>query len=446
MPEDTRPQAPTIPSPHRIAPQGAEPPDARHLKLLRICALIAGLAIFLIWHLDERQNMITAWESLGAPLIGTVYLLGSLVLWLRGIWLQRVALTCLSATSIYFVGMLHFAARDATSLGLYSLSTNAQFIPLLYVTAFVTLRRGAAAFCWVNYAAIVLLYALHHVWPQWRGLLPAPGDMLDHTWLIVLLAHPCYILALQYITVLRGRLHRTSQHARVEKQRFLAMLSHELRSPLQAMFGSIDLLALKTQQPAEKRAVDRLRHAAQQLDAHLRDVAEFSRLEDPDWQLNPQQADMSHLVRETCEVWRSVAADKALAFECEIAAAAEPVLRQIHTDPQRVRQILGNLLSNAFKYTPSGHIRVTAGLTEDGRHWRLTVSDSGVGIPPELLPSIFEPYVRLAHPRAGQVEGSGLGLAITRRLIERLGGELHVDSQPDQGTRFDVLLPLHPGD
>lgn len=409
--------------------------DTPLLRLLRITTLIAGLCIFIVWHIDEGQGMCTPWESMLVPVMGAIYLGSSLLLWLRPAWLQPTVAACLSVTCLYFLGALHQAARLGGEIGLYSLSSNAQFMPMVYVAAFIAMKRGAARLSWLNYLALAMLYLAHRGWPDWRHAWPQPGDAIGHLWFILLLTHPCYILALQYITLLKDRLLQTERTAHTDKQRFLAMLSHEMRSPLQAMLGSIDLLAIKVQSPPEKRAVDRLRQAASQLDAHLRDVTEFTRLDDPDWRLHPSMVDLTRLVHDTCDAWQVQATAKGLALRCDV----QP-LPDIHTDEQRVRQVLDNLLSNAVKYTLSGHITVRTAPTPDGRIL-LEISDSGIGIAPEDRDRIFDPYVRLADDRMVRTEGSGLGLAVVRRLVDRLHGELHVDSVPDQGSRFTVILP-----
>ncbi|MFT3858493.1 MAG: HAMP domain-containing sensor histidine kinase [Aquabacterium sp.] len=411
--------------------------DTPLLRLLRIMALIAGISIFIVWYIDESQNMGTPWELVTVPLVGAVYLGSGLMLWLRPDWLAPTVIACLSITNLYFLGMLHQAAQLGGTTGLYSLSSNAQFMPMIYVAAFIAMERGAARLSWLHYGAIAALYLWHHAWPDWRGAWPQPGDGVGHLWFILLLVHPCYILALQYITMLKDRLLQSERTAHTDKQRFLAMLSHEMRSPLQAMLGSIDLLAIKVQSPPEKRAVDRLRQAAGQLDGHLRDVTEFTRLEDPDWRLHPAAVDLTHLVQEACDAWQVQAAAKGLSLRCDL----QP-LPIVHTDPQRIRQVLDNLLSNAVKYTLSGHIAVRTSPATDGRIL-IHVSDSGIGIPAQDLQRIFDPYVRLEDERMARTEGSGLGLAIVRRLVDRLQGELHVDSVPDQGSSFTVILPSH---
>ena len=430
-------------------PASALPPDAMLLTVMRVISLIAGLTIFIVWYLDESQGMTTAWESCGGIVMGGVYLTGAVLLWIRPAWLDAIVIACLGTTGVYFLGALHFAVLDGTGTGLYSLASNAQFMPLLYVAAFIALRRGAAMLSWALLAGTAALYARHFGQTGWHGLMPAQGDTVGHIWCIVLLTHPCYILALQYITTLKDRLLQAERRAHADKQRFLAMLSHEIRSPLQAMLGSIDLLALKAHTPPERRAVDRIRHAADQLDTHLRDVSEFTRLEDPAWRLKAEPIDMALLARETVDAWQPQASAKGLALSVDIPSGDEPLLRLVHTDPQRVRQILGNLLNNAVKYTPRGRIDVRVEIDPDGEHILLEVADTGVGIPPQAQAGIFEPYVRLdtRHAGDGQAspEGSGLGLAIVRRLVDRLHGQVRVESQPGQGSCLAVRLPLrHP--
>jgi signal transduction histidine kinase len=113
------------------------------------------------------------------------------------------------------------------------------------------------------------------------------------------------------------------------------------------------------------------------------------------------------------------------------------------TDASRCQQIFGNLVSNAMKYTPiGGRVRVVGKAETDS--WRVTVSDSGPGIPVEAIDRVFEPFVRLARDEHTAVEGSGLGLAICRELVSQLQGEISLSSVPGQGTSIDVRFPITP--
>jgi two-component system sensor histidine kinase EvgS len=218
------------------------------------------------------------------------------------------------------------------------------------------------------------------------------------------------------------------------------------------MLGSIDLLALKARSGSEKRAVDRLRDSATQLEAHLRDVTEYTRLENPAWVLHEEPVDLLALSQDLCEEMRAQAESRGLKLMLEIddpmAAQvqsqdqASPSWTTVHTDARRLRQVLANLLNNAIKYTPDGQVvlRLRAPL-KGGQALAIEVEDTGIGIAPEVLPSIFQPYVRLEDPRVAQEEGSGLGLALVRLLTDRLGLILTVDSQPDRGSIFRLSWP-----
>jgi len=426
--------------------EGGTPPrpdtDLLAARLLtRVCGVVAVGALF-AWYHDGQAGWNTPWDRYAAITMSGVYAVASLLLWRRPLWLNTVTAVALGITAVFFLGTLHEAARIESAVGLYSMASNAQFMPLVYVTAFVAMRSGAALLSWGMYAGVLALYGwLYGV----RGLPPDTPfrAMSSHVWAVLLFVHPACILALQYIATLKGRLHRAESEAQQGKERFLAMLSHEIRTPLQAMLGSIELLALKVQGGPEQRAVDRLRRAAAQLDTHLRDVTEYTRLDSPGWRLHNEVIDLVALVEEAAEQLRPQAERQGLALHHRVAPADEALLRQVELDPTRVRQILLNLLGNALKYTLTGEVILKASrLAGPPDRLCLEVIDTGIGIPPEELTRIFEPYIRLEDERVQRASGSGLGLAVVQRLTARLGGEVSVHSTLDLGSRFAVILPL----
>lgn len=416
--------------------------DGISAPLLAWASLMGSISALLAWYVDGSSGLLTTWEHYAAPAIGGVFGLASLVLWRRPHRTQDVARLCLLASGIYFLGCAHFSVIETTDKGLYSLASNAQFMPLLYLAAFIAMPQGAAMVSWLQYASLWGLYLFHYGIGV-RSVLPPADNPIAHTWFVLLLTHPCYILALHYITSLRGRLRQSERDSQDSKERFLAMLSHEIRSPLQTMLGSIDLLALKVQTPPEHRAIERLRHAAAQLDTHLRDVTEFTRLENPSWALQTEVVDMVALVREVCDNHEPQAHAKGLLLHCDIDPDEAPRLRCVTTDARRIRQILDNLITNALKYTPQGSVTVHVKAHQDpASALTLEVIDSGIGIPTSDLLRIFDPYIRLEDKRTAGAEGAGLGLAVVRRLVDKLGGQLHVDSQVNEGSCFAVTLPL----
>ncbi len=438
-----------VPPPPRV--QSVANLDSSRITLLRWLLPFAAMGTLLVWWSDERNGMNSAWASASVPMMSAVLAACSVMVWVRPMWHNLASGLSAFATALYFVGSLVAASHSANANSLYQVASNAQFMPILYLGAFVTMARGAALLSWLTFSTVAMAYVTLFGLPP-----PRTQDQLSHFWFTLLITHPLTILALSYINVLHKRLSAAEADARSGRERFLAMLSHEIRTPLQSMLGSIDLLDLKVRGELERRALDRLRQVSVQLEAHLRDVTEYTRLDNPSWRLHLQAVDMPRLLRDSTEALQPRALSLNLVLQCDVEDDSR--LRQVQTDPTRVRQILDNLLHNALKYTSKGGITVRltvqspAGQPEAqaGQHpWMLrdalalSVHDTGVGIAPDAMAQIFEPYVRLEDQRLPRTEGSGLGLAVVRRLVDRLGGQIEVESSPQEGTRFTVLLPLN---
>jgi signal transduction histidine kinase len=422
----------------------AQPVEPRHARLLAGVALLAAIASMAIWFSDRQQQLSTPWDIYAIPILAALYCSIGIVHLLAP---QRMVLaiwTALLPTSLYLQGAMHLALAGPPSIqGLYAVTSIAQVMPVFYVIAFVALPRGGALMSWLHYAGLAAQCLLLNLLPQ-----PASGWneielITQKTVQASVLIHPACILALSFIVHLRDRLNHSQREAFKSKERFLAMLSHEIRTPLQAMLGTIDLLGLKLRGGTEVRALDRLRTSATQLDRHLRDVTEFTRLEDPALRIHAETFDLVQLLNDVRDDWLTQAQAKGLSIRIDIPDEDRPTLQAMRLDPTRVRQIVCNLLSNALKYTLVGGVTVQASLPAHPRHHvLLVVSDSGIGIAAQHLDDIFQPYVRLEDARAMRVEGSGLGLAVVKRLVDRLGGRLQVSSHADQGSRFEVALPI----
>lgn len=402
---------------------------------------ISSVACMLLWWHDEAHGLNSAWTTTVVPLIAAGLALGGLLIWLRPKWHDGASTLGLASVATYFVGSLIGTTLSGGPNGLYEVAANAQFMPLLYLAAFVTMNQGAAKLSWLTYGVTALSYGWLY------GLSGSPGgDPVMHFWFMLLITHPIFILALSYVNVLHHRLKGAEIEAHTSKERFLLMLSHEIRTPLQGMLGSIDLLDLRVQGGAERRAVDRLRQIAHQLTAHLRDLTEYASLDNPAWRLQQERIDLSELLHDITDEHSQCIRAKGLNLQVEISEA--PELRAVEIDPQRVRQVLDNLLSNALKYTRQGTITVRLAVCPDQprgqpEQMQLEVLDTGVGIKAEAMSQIFEPHVRLEDPKLPRTQGSGLGLAVVRRLVDRLGGHLALESTPDLGSRFVVWLPLN---
>jgi len=228
------------------------------------------------------------------------------------------------------------------------------------------------------------------------------------------------------------------------RRRLLANLVHELGTPLGALRSAIQALRGGADQDPELRAellegmdseVSRLKNLLEEL-AHLHDQVLGS------LELNIQTVNLAEWLPVTVGTWREAAQDKHLSWEVDVPSD----LPDLQADPNRLAQALGNLISNAIRYTPEGgHIAIRAALHEavppDGSRLAISVEDSGPGLHPDDQARIFSPFYRGRAARRF-AEGMGLGLTIARDLIAAHGGELKVDSVPDKGSRFTIWLPI----
>jgi PAS domain S-box-containing protein len=248
----------------------------------------------------------------------------------------------------------------------------------------------------------------------------------------------------------RERLLQNERAARSEAERanrvkddFVAMVSHELRTPLNAILGWIELLKQKNADPAllahGLEVVGRNTRLQAQLISDLLDV---SRIASGKLQLELEAVRLDELVEQSIESFQPAAAEKGIEVEMAIARPVPAMLG----DPGRLQQVAWNLLSNAIKFTPNGG-NVSVHLRSANEHIELTVTDSGVGIRPELLPNIFERFRQGATTSTRRHGGLGLGLSITKHLVELHGGSISAWSGgDDQGATFTVELPVRSTD
>ena len=220
---------------------------------------------------------------------------------------------------------------------------------------------------------------------------------------------------------------------------FLATMSHELRTPLNAIGGYVQLLEMGVRGPttaAQREDLSRIRRSQEHLLRLIDDVLNFARLESHGISIEPRAVALDELLRDTEHMAAPLFAARGIVFECRRDGADV----RLTTDPDRLQQILLNLLSNAAKFTGSGG-RVTLAVETDPGQVRIHVSDTGVGIPDDKLALVFEPFVQLGRKLTNTVEGTGLGLAISRDLARALDGELTVRSVVGAGSTFTVTVP-----
>jgi signal transduction histidine kinase len=236
-----------------------------------------------------------------------------------------------------------------------------------------------------------------------------------------------------------------AEGASAAKSNFLAVMSHELRTPLNAVIGYVDLLSTGISGPVNATQVEqlgRIRGSARHLIGVIDEVLRFSQLEAGRDSVHVEPVDASVLARECAAMIAPLAAGKGLTFRVDVPY--EPL--EMRSDPQKLRQILLNLLSNATKYTNGGEItlrvRRPSGIeAPTAQQVVFVVEDTGIGIAEADIERIFEPFWQASPALTRKVGGTGLGLSVSRNLARLLGGELTVRSREGDGSTFTLSVP-----
>ena len=251
----------------------------------------------------------------------------------------------------------------------------------------------------------------------------------------------------------RARLYDSERQARQEAQQanrtkgeFLAVMSHELRTPLNAIGGYAELIEMGIRgpvTPAQREDLQRIQRSQRHLLSLINEVLNYAKLESGAVTYDLRPAVLSDVVTTVVPLVEPQRAARRITLAVELPTAADHPRRHVLADREKLQQILLNLLSNAVKFTPAGgHVRIDLRDVPDVRdRVMLRVSDTGVGIPADRLDAIFEPFVQVGRTLSQPGEGTGLGLAISRDLARGMGGDITVESTPDVGSTFTLVLP-----
>lgn len=240
-----------------------------------------------------------------------------------------------------------------------------------------------------------------------------------------------------------ARSNEESRAARAEAEKavrargdFLAMMGHEVRTPLNGVLGIASVMLAEGPPPAIAEGLRTIEASGNQLRALLDDVLDYSRYESGQFALEVRPLEVAQVAREALDLMAGSAKARGDALELQVAPGAP---RFVLGDEVRLRQILTNLLSNAVKFTEGGAVRVHLRGAAD--HLELVVEDEGVGMDEAVQARLFQPFMQADESTTRRFGGSGLGLAIVQRVVQRARGRVEVSSQPGRGSRFTVWLP-----
>ena len=382
----------------------------------------------------------------------------SILLFLLVLWWRRVSLFWLQGA--FHLSLLWIILYNAYYTGGITspLMVWMGVVPILPL--FTMSRRWASISLAISFIIVVCVYLL-----QIRGLIPNKIDVSskDLTFSLLMNGLLCITLSLlvitydtaqvQHIRIIErknaalNQLSYNLQLASKHKDKFLATVSHEMRTPLNAMMGYLGLLKnLDNLTPSVSGYIDGAQNSASHLLTVINDLLDFSQIQKGKLVLSLQDTDLFQILREAHRVLEQKAISQGIKYQLLID---DNVPKWVRIDPHRFTQIALNLLGNALKFTLKGEVTTHVHFEKDHQkpeegHLVMQFQDTGIGIPRSFFKHIFEPFSQLPvmQQSDSSLRGNGLGLSITKTLVTSMGGSLSLDSEEGIGSVFEVRLPV----
>jgi signal transduction histidine kinase/BarA-like signal transduction histidine kinase len=236
-----------------------------------------------------------------------------------------------------------------------------------------------------------------------------------------------------------------AEQAALARTRFLSVMTHELRTPLNGIIGITNIINNEERLPQQQEYLKLLLQSGNHMLRMIEAILQFNKLEADKMELMPTQFHLGRLLADTCALFKIPCSEKGIALYLRANALAE---NNVLGDDTKIIQVLNNLLSNALKFTNKGSIILSADCQQQKSHELqvlFAVTDTGIGISPAEQLRIFEDFAQASSDTTRLYGGTGLGLTISKKMVELMGGQLQVESEPEKGTRFSftLSLPLH---